>query len=84
MKGWGSLRGRKLLTHKSLPDSVQIDPDFAIPFADLIAGSLIVRRTGSTSGENIFNISQAISLVRHQKVREFRMEPPAVLTAEAA
>ena len=83
-KGWDSLRGRELLIRKSLPDSVQIDPDLAIPFADLTAGSLVVRRTASASGKNIFDTFPAISLVRHQKVRKFRMEPPAVLTAEAA
>ena len=83
-KGWGSLRGRKLLLYKSMPDPFQKGPDAAIPCADLTAGSLVVRGTASASGKNIFEAFPAISLVWHQEVRKFRMEPLAVLTAEAA
>ena len=83
-KGWNLLRGRKLLVYKTLPDPVQIGPDAAIPFADLTAGSLIVRYTHLVVCEYIFDTFPAVSLVRHQEIRKFRMESAATLTAETA
>jgi len=67
-KGWNLLRGRKLLVHKTLPDPLQKDPDVAIPFADLAAGSLVVRCTRLTACEYIFDTFPAVSLVRHQEI----------------
>ena len=78
------LRGRKRLVYNSFPDSVQIVPNQAIPSADLAAGSLIVRRAGSTSGKHIFDTFSAISLVGHQEIRQLRMELLAVRTAQTA
>ena len=81
-KTWNLLRGRKRLGYKSLPDSVQIAPDLAIPSANLAAGPLIVRRAGSASGKHVFDTLSAVSLVRHQEIRQFRVELLAVRTAQ--
>ena len=83
-KAWDLLRGRKRLGYKSLPDSVQIAPDLAIPSANLSARPLIVRRTGSASGKHVFDTFPAISLVWHQEIRQFRMEFLTVPTTQAA
>ena len=83
-KSWNFLRGRKLLVHKTLPDPVQKDPNVAIPFADLTAGSLFVRYIHLIACEYIFDTFQAVSLVRHQEIRKFRMETLTVFTAETA
>ena len=83
-KAWDLLRGRKRLGYKPLPDSVQIASDLLIPSANLAAGPLIVRRTGSASGKHIFDTFPAIPLVWHQEIRQFRMELLTVPTAQAA
>ena len=83
-KVWNLLRGRKRLGYKSLPDSVQIAPDLAIPPANFAAGSLIVRLSGSALGKHIFDTFPAISLVWHQEIRQFRMELLTVPAAQAA
>ena len=83
-KAGNLLRGRKRLGYKSFPDSVQIAPDLAIPPANFAAGSLIVRLSGSALGKHIFDTFPAISLVRHQKIRQFRVELLAVPAAQTA
>jgi hypothetical protein len=79
------LRGRKRLVYKSLPDAFQIAPDLAIPSANLAAGPLIVRRTGSASGKHRFDTFSAVSLVGQKEIRQFRVElftVPAVQTTQ--
>ena len=83
-KCWNLLRGRKLLVHKTLPDPVQVDPDVPVPCADLIAGSLVVRCSRSAFCYYIFDTFPAVTLVRHQKIRKFRMEALAIFTAKTA
>ena len=83
-KCWNLLRGRKLLVHKTLPDPVQVDPDVPVPCADLIAGSLVVRCSGSALGKYIFDTFPAVTFVWHQEIRKFRMNALAVFTTEAA
>ena len=82
-KAWNFLRGRKLPVHKTLPDSVQIGPDVLIPCADLAASSIVVRCSGSAFGYDIFDTCPAKTIVRHQKIRKFRMEALAGFTTEA-